>query len=444
MSERTYLRVRRRRNAVAALKIQLDGIVLEQDEDEAEGGETRTQDLPESRPSIDNQPSDLSSRRRPPKRTKKAVWRRVSVSENDELALYGEALHEVNRKRDYRVVDAILQDEVDNDDKFNSHKRRRLTLVQTSFDHTASPRRRSSWNENAGCNPTPTKRALRQPYKILLPNERAIDDSLKQAFVGKRLVSEHYDLCCTDPRFAAHRDRWLAYRNEDHGNVLHACALWNEVAVASALVLNHHQRASHDDFLESIVRARDGEGRTPLQVAELSGHDSVVGALREVLGESEDESFVFDLYCLDGDDSKAMDASENGESNGSDFATTPLDCELEGGVGYWDENGQLVLDLLPPRTMSEVSVADEEELDDPNHEDWNGNDYPDEEEVDEDPLSDDELVETMPIRGRAGFTRGLESDDEGNFDAAYGIYGQEDDAAYTGYAFEEGSTDSNY
>lgn len=431
---------------MAALKIQLDGIFLEQDEgDDDAVGATRTQDLPENRLSMDdyNQPSDLSTFRRPSKRSKKAVWRRVSVSENDELALYGKTLQVVNRKRDFRVVDAILHDEVNNDDQFNSHKRRRLTLVRSSFDLTASSLRRSSWNENAGDNPKQPTRTERQPYKILLPNERAIDDSLKQVFVGKRLVSEHYDLCCTDPRFAANRDQWLAYRNDDHGNVLHACALWNDVGVTSELVLNHHQRVSHDGFLESLVRARDGEGRTPLQVAELSGHDSIVGALREALGDSDDESFVFDLYCLDGDGSKVVDSSENGESNADDFETTPLDCELEGGVGYWDENGQLVLDLLPPRTMSEVSVADEEEFDDPNHEDWTGNDYPDEEEVDEDPLSDDELVESMQIRGRAGFTRGLESDDEGNFDTAYGIYGQEDDTAYSAYAYEDGSTDSN-
>jgi hypothetical protein len=438
MSERTYLRVRRRRNAVAVLKIQLDGILEPDDEHDDSPS-------PENRPAVPNLPPDVYSHRRPSKRSKKVVWRRVSETENNDFVLYSEALQEVNRKRDYRVVDAILHDDDNNDDHLSSHKRRRLTLVQSSFDHhNASSRRRLSWNEEAGNDPVVTKRTSRQPYKILLPNERAIDDSLKQVFVGKRLVSEHYDLCCTDPRFAEHRDRWLAHRNEDYGNVLHACALWNDVGVASDLALNHHQRVGHDGFLESLVRARDGEGRTPLQVAELSGHDGVVGVLRGVHDDSDDESFVFDLYCLDGDGSNETDNAENKESNVDDFETTPLDCELEGGVGYWDENGQLVLDLLPPRTASEVSVADEEEYDDPNHEDWNGNDYPDEEDVDEDPLSDDEPIEAMENRGRAGFTCGHESDDEGDFDAAYGIYGQEDDAAYGAYAFEEGSTGSTY
>jgi hypothetical protein len=90
---------------------------------------------------------------------------------------------------------------------------------------------------------------------------RLVDDSLQEARSGARRVIEHYQFVTTDSRFA-HDDskKWLAWCHSAGGNILHACALWNDVVVATEVV--------------------DGDGRPPYEVAQLSGHDS---ALDEIL-----------------------------------------------------------------------------------------------------------------------------------------------------------------
>jgi hypothetical protein len=453
MAERMYLRVRRRRNAVAALKIHLEGILDEEDTSEPppsalvstmKHDEKADQEL---RCVIDQRPK-YSDSRRPSKRAKKAIWRRVSHVDHEVILdhVYVPYSKDETKKREFRVVEAILQDGDDADgasDGYSPYKRRRLTLVQSSVDSTSgSGSRRSSSNQLQDSVPGSAVRVVRKPYKILPPNERSIDDSLKQVFVGKKMVSEHYELCCTDPRFESTRWRWLEHRNSDHGNLLHACALWNDVDVAVQLLLDHQNR---DWAVQALVHVRDGDGRTPLHVAELCGHDRIVRLLREATGESDDETYEFDLYCLDTDDgASAHEFSDGNESHELDGTAAPtLNCELDGGVGYWDESGQLVLSLIPPRTMSEVSVADDDEFDDPNNEDWTGNDYPDEEEEDDDFILNDDGApyDTIYKLNRRGIKAGDGRDEDGDFDAAYGIYGQDEVAEY---AFEEAaSTDSN-
>ena len=411
MPERTYLRIRRRRNAVSALKIQLDGIdnydestttssnnclpLSEQEHHRplastVDGASSSSSKLSDPLPPITSPPT---------KRSKIVVWRRVSGNNGQQPEAI---LLASSRKRDYRVVDAVLDD----DDIFGNttqpagelaHKRRRLTLVEPVDELIHGTGSTTQIGSNARKKPA---------YKILPPTERLVDDSLQQVFAGTRAVSEHFELCSLDPRLFHDSRQWFAWTNPEYGNLLHACALWNDEGVAQEL-LNRD--------LVQLLQELDGEGRKPHHVAELCGHSHLADLLR---GAFEEEDYVFDLYCMDGET-----MSDDVDTSGATETETPLDCELQGGVGYWDENGQLVLNLIH-RTMSEVSVADEDELDDPNHEDWNGNDYP--EDDFEDDLSNIEDPDEFHLYrdSHRSLYGELGIGDEGDFDAAYGIYGQ--------------------
>jgi len=226
----------------------------------------------------------------------------------------------------------------------------------------------------------------------------------------------------------------------------------------------------------------------------MSGHRDVYDLLqqdaidaeiqRDYDNENDDDEYVYDIYCLDDDgdhDNRGEDnlanksgisnnrrCSDRGDAdmevvlpnggNGSEGDTEAtslsfLDCELHNGVGYWDEQGNLVLDHVKSREVSaknDGGAEDEDDNDDAdsNDEGWGGNDYPEDEEDDVD-LSekfydmyedDDELLLGGYLRGRhqqqrqqnirdddvGGGGRMVDHDDDGDgmFDAAYGICDQ--------------------
>lgn len=361
MAERTYLRIRRRRNAMSVATIRLEGL------------SKSVPDAPET------------------KRQRTAIWRRVS-SENKSEILEDDGNV---RKRQYRVLDAVLEDEdlaQEKQPRARKRARRRLTLIDGE----------SMMHNSFSSHQNPPKKV----YKVLNPVERLVDDSLKQVFSGEKRSADHFKLCTTDERLEIHSRKWLVWHNDELGNLLHACALWNDVCMANELLSRE---------LVGLTEGLDGEERTPYQVAELAGHTEICDMLQTTV-----DDYVFDLYSLDEADTDAWNGANTEEG---DESMDALACELQGGVGYWDDNGHLVLDQRT-HAWSEISVDDDV---DSNHEDWDGNDYPDEEarsfEDGED--SEDERL-LVGLRGRLSAVSYELEDNEGDFDPAYGIYGQGD------------------
>ena len=101
-----------------------------------------------------------------------------------------------------------------------------------------------------------------------------------------------------------------------------------------------------------------------------------------------DDGFVIDVYCLDDDKTTDSRASNDGSF---DELGDRVTCELLGGVGYWDETGELVLEIPengPDNNGVDADARDDDE--DSNSENWEGNDYPDSENED-DEYDEDEL-----------------------------------------------------
>jgi len=358
MSNPTYLRVKRRRNAGTALTLRLEG--LGNDLEEA----LALEDLALSQ---DVKPKPLKNRKRA------AIWRRVEAEP-------------VDRKRAFHVVDALLDDEPVEQSTQQSKKRRRITLLDSAED-----------SKSLFLDKKP--RAKVNGYKILNPAERLVDDSLKNVHSGELTVRQHVNFITLDPRLADESRTWLAWCNEEGGNILHACALWNDVVMATDLVSRN---------LEGLSEALDGENRTPYEAAELAGNRRVAEVL-EAFG-ADMSNYVYDVYCLEVNDAETDDQSQD----------VCMSCELQGGVGYWNEHGDLILEKQPLESEIAAEIDDEHDVDS-NHEDWAGNDYPEDQGwVDS---SDDELL-CNSFRRRAARIENDSFDDEDNFDSAYGIYGQ--------------------
>uniref|UniRef100_A0A7S3P7K4 Transcription factor Iwr1 domain-containing protein n=1 Tax=Amphora coffeiformis TaxID=265554 RepID=A0A7S3P7K4_9STRA len=348
MAPKTYLRVRRRRNAGTALTLRLDGL-----EEAWNGNKDATTALAATVPE-------------PRNRKRSAVWRRVS-SELEETA--AEAC---------RVVEAILS-ESDEESEQAPSKRRRLTLVQ--------PSTRSQTTDKM--NP-PTKHG----FKILNPVERLVDDSLQAVAVGTITPRQYADFIWTDTRVSHQARKWLAWRNSEIGTLLHAAAMWNDAELTADLLRMD---------IPQLAEALDGEGRTPFEVAELAGNETVQEVM-ECFG-ADTKNFVYDLYCLQ--DQVESELVEENDDENSDYQ---MACLLKNGMGYWNEYGELMLER--------EDEAQQNGMDDPEHDDedsndegWQGNDYPDEDAwVDNNNDSDDEGL------------RRKSSEDDGEFDHAYGIY----------------------
>ena len=129
------------------------------------------------------------------------------------------------------------------------------------------------------------------------------------------------------------------------------------------------------------------------------------GSERDGTEEGREEDYVYDVYCLknyDGNEveSRADDGLKKQSTSSSeswygrqgcreDYAFNDAECDvstdsdpivvkMHGGVGYWNEKGELVLETIPNKEDNHSDFCDEEY--DSNCEDYDGNDYPDEDE----------------------------------------------------------------
>jgi hypothetical protein len=144
--------------------------------------------------------------------------------------------------------------------------------------------------------------------------------------------------------------------------------LWNDVEVASE-VLQIPSLAS------TLTEAVDGDGRTPYEVAQLSGHDSVCDVLEAFGGDT--TNYVYDIFCLEDQQDEAFYEEQE-----------PTTVELTSGVGYWTPEGELILEAPEKSPASLDHVFDEDGEIDSNCEEYGGNDYPEDEDWGEDFTSD--------------------------------------------------------
>jgi hypothetical protein len=312
-----------------------------------------------------------------------AVWRRV-----DSGVVAMNRINDNDKKRTFRVVDAVLHDNP------VASKRPRLTLLK---EQQTVPTTIQSFVE----------------IPVLTPLERLVDDALQQVLVGKTSIAafvEWIQVLLVEHHEQQQQQQLLTWCNPEGGNILHACALWNDAFVAAELLQNGPEASS-----DSMTKALDGEGRTPYQVARMAGHEAVVKVLAAFGVHNDDEDgntdYRFDLYCLQSETDDVLD----------DTSDATL-CELHGGFGYWDDHGQLILQHdthNSHRSFSDQSDRDEDEDVDSNDEEWAGNDYPDEEEdVSEFDDGDDPEFDENAIE----YERHEYGQDDGAYDAAYGEF----------------------
>lgn len=153
------------------------------------------------------------------------------------------------------------------------------------------------------------------------------------------------------------------------GTALHIAAMVNDMGSTMTLL-----RLGIDSTLE------DCDGMTSAKVATLVGNDAIAQALHEAGGEDNDAAFVYDYYVVEEESSSSSttDAAINGDhgppgkkdhvaaTNGDGMATNSSTnaghqratssssmekdddniptVDFEGGFGYWDDNGVLVLE----------------------------------------------------------------------------------------------------
>jgi hypothetical protein len=291
----------------------------------------------------------------------------------------------------YRIVNAMLLSSDEDDEDGRQTKRRKLTVLETTTSDL----------------PSVVSMPRKQPFRVLDPLTRLVDDSLQEVHIGNKRVSEHHRFVTTDSRLMYDTKKWLAWCHGEGGNLLHACALWNDVEMAGEL-LNHGCSAGGHECA-TLTEAVDSDGRTPYEVAQLSGHDSVCEILEAFGGDT--SNFVYDIFCLDEDANRrpqnyypnggtttttttgAAAGTAGGTTIDGDGNTTtgnhhyynqmtdqPMAVELMSGVGYWTPEGELVLEAPEKSPASLDHVFDEDGEIDSNCEEYGGNDYPEEED----------------------------------------------------------------
>lgn len=254
-----------------------------------------------------------------------------------------------------RIVDALLENFGEDDGPQN--KRRKLTLLETSNNQRGNTLDLKPSPSSSSSTSIKRKPALR----VLDPLTRLVDDSLQQVHAGVRPVQEHYRFITTDPRLASSRDakKWLLWCHSSGGNLLHACALWNDTEMAGDLL-------QIPSLAGPLCEALDGDGRTPYEVAQLSGHDSVCEILEAFGGDT--TNFVYDIFCLEEGDNELLHDEKN----------APTTVELASGVAYWSPEGELMLEASNNFSYLDDN-GDHGEIDS-NCEEFDANDYPDEED----------------------------------------------------------------
>jgi Transcription factor Iwr1 len=348
------------------------------------------------------QTQGISNRRRTT--TPAAVWKRVEDLEGDAImSANSNSIGGFGGNKRCRVVDAILEGDGP------TSKRRKLTVLGEvkPEDTKTKPKKKKS-----------------NVYRVLDPVTRLVDDSLDMVHAGDRPVAEHYTFVTTDPRLANNSRSWLMHQNRG-GTLLHACAHWNDVETSHAVL---------QQSLLGMADAVDEDGRTPYEVAQLCCHESMVEML-EAFG-ADTTNFVYDMFVpeeiplVDATthsvmreewdplnkstlESATVMSGDNKAIKYSSMQQQPLDMaildtsrllELQGGVGYWTEDGDLILEVEPHHMMgaAEFGHDSEEEYNeddiDSNCEDYGGNDYPEDESWDEEflheaPAHDDDSYE---------------------------------------------------
>lgn len=332
---RTILRIKRRRNEEPLPYLRLEGL---------DGNEKR------QRSSVDHQLSDLMntsiglnghtpntpSAVKERKTRSSAVWKRMKPNSDDQ-------------PHSYRIVDALLEDDGP------QTKRRKLTVLETS-----------SQTELISTSPVKERRKI--ALKVLDPVSRLVDDSLQQVHTGTKEISDHYRFISTDPRLAHDFKGWIAWCHSSGGNLLHACAMWNDLEVAGEIL----------KLDVSMSEAADGDGRTPYELAQLAGHDSVCQVLEAFGGDA--SNYVYDIFYLDDMFLRSGENDDIIENDDDPIASV----ELASGVGYWTPLGELVLEAPEKHQASLDHFFDGDGEIDSNCEEYGGNDYPDEDASDDD------------------------------------------------------------
>lgn len=318
-----------------------------------------------------------------------AVWKRVETEPPN------------TQKRSFRYVNAILDNVEEDQEEGPRTKRRRLALTLVHDE-------------------TPQPAAVKQPPKknvILDPLSRLVQESLQSVLSGERTVAQHLDFVTQDSRLCDTPRVWLAWEDARNGagNILHAAALTNEVQGASDIVSWN---------VPSLVTSVDGNGQTPYQVAVAVGHTQVAQVLELSSGlgdnvqQQDDTDYVYDVFRLD----KNMSDGSNDDDNEDE---EPTSVELRGGIGYWNENGELILEAL--EEMQEDD-SDNDVDEDSNCEEHERNDYPEEEETQFWDSDEEEEISFRhrPIYMSQGDVRAESGpqliDEDEEYDAQYDLY----------------------
>jgi hypothetical protein len=358
-----------------------------------------------------------------------------------------------------RIVTAILGEEDDDDDEeaFGTRtttdsrpkdernvKRCKLSIVHETMTHVSIVSMLQNDGRIIMGHQDDSRMPTKKSFKILHPLERMVDDSLQEVFMGTKTITQHLNFLYENPILLSFRNNnnnnnqddhhdWIQWSNVECGNILHACAMWNNVNVAQDIVERlYHQNPS---ALETAFATPDSNGATPHDIAQLTGH-TTIGEIFESystsiahddvtnnkstqtstrnengknrknnkrIEEDDLEQYEYDIYLLQrGDEIKDttnraddethkndQDICPNNENNDDD-TDDYITCELQHGqYGYWNENGELVLnttiaynDQDDPVTIDNDDGTDEND-EDSNDENYIGNDYPDEDDENE-------------------------------------------------------------
>jgi hypothetical protein len=303
--------------------------------------------------------------------TAPSFWQKMEVTETKGSAVWKRVLPDTDESQNsFRIVDAVL----DGGEVGPQTKRRKLTVIETSS------------NTNLVLEKSTTK-SKKRALKVLDPLTRLVDDSLQQVHQGLKQISDHYCFIQTDPRLAHEFLKWVAWCHSSGGSLLHASAMWNDVEMVSDLM----------QLNPVLADSADGDDKTPYEVAQLSGHDSVCQVLEAFGGDS--VNYVYDIFCLENE--------VNGEAEEAcqEEPSTMTAVELIGGLGYWTDNGELILETNEKYQNSVDENIGEDDIDS-NCEDYDGNDYPEEDD-------DDSWAEGFgPDQGYRKYTTSFNVDEE--------------------------------
>ena len=385
---RTYLRVKRPRHVAPLPSLRVEGLSEETNKRARPNTVENLAALLHQSTYIAEQQAQVKKPKATTSNSAFAVWKRVETEPN-------------GQKRPFRYVDAVLDhvdDEGGDHDGPRLHKRRRLalTLVQdVPTETTAQPIVQQSPKRNI----------------ILNPLSRLVQESLQSVLTGECSVSQHLEFLSHDSRLSDQTRHWLQWQDVrgGAGTILHAAALINDVeGVSSILAWN----------VPSLVAVTDANGQTPLQVAVALGHDQVARVLDLSNANTlqEEEEYVYDIFCLNKDmkDESTVDDSDDDEEE------EPTCVELRGGIGYWNENGELILEVLEEERQDESDCDDE----DSNCEDHEANDYPEEQFWDSDEEDEIDFRHRPIYMGHGARVESLPQfvDEDEEYDAQHDLY----------------------